>query len=710
MIAVNYPDSVNLSAFVDFVSQNLDIKIIYGDEVRNQTVVFRPGEVEVPKEHLLDLLRSMLRMSALALVEGDVDGWLRIVRTKELQRHVRDIRKAAGTEDPSSNRIVTQVVPIASRNMAGIVKHLRAFLSSPQASVIEVPDRAVVIITDYESAIARALEIVSLLDTTPVPVETETVTVRHYDPKILAERVTKLLTDKAKLNGVRKPPATMYPNSEAGTIVLLGTDATVGEAKELIQRFDVETNETRMSVTYTPKHMSADRLRRLVEKVLAPDLAAQGALRLFLDEGANRLYVTAPQEVHAKIERLLLTEDVKSAESTRPIRIYRPKNRLASDLIGVLSQILPNVLASTSVEARRRASGRRVPPGRNRPPGPRGSGQPLPMPPAQVPIESEGSPSSQVTRVEGQDFVMTYDEHTNSIIAIGPREFHSRLDELLKTLDVRQPQAVIEMTLVAITFNDSLSLGIELANEESNGGFQSLLFSSFGLSSINLATGSRTLNPGGGLNGIITGPFETPILLRAIAAHGDSRVMATPKTIVSNNTAATISSVEESPFTSVNASDTVATTSFAGFASAGTTLTVTPHIAQGDYLTLDYSLNFSNFTGSGSGGVPPPRTTNTFSGTVEIPDAHTIIVGGLVTENEADSVTEVPLLGRIPGVGVLFQSSERVRSKTRIYAFIRATILRDDQFEDLKIISQNELKRASVVNRDYPDDIYLWMR
>jgi general secretion pathway protein D len=160
----------------------------------------------------------------------------------------------------------------------------------------------------------------------------------------------------------------------------------------------------------------------------------------------------------------------------------------------------------------------------------------------------------------------------------------------------------------------------------------------------------------------------------------------------------------------VNASDTVATTSFAGFESAGTTLTATPRIGEGDYLVLDYSFNFSNFTGQGTSAVPPPRSTNSFTGTVEIPDGHTIIVGGLVTENETDSVTEVPLLGRIPVIGALFQTSDRTRTKSRVYAFIRPTILRDDKFADLKYISERELQRAEIADQDYPPSTQLWMK
>ncbi|MBI4716614.1 MAG: hypothetical protein HY763_02325, partial [Planctomycetes bacterium] len=99
-----------------------------------------------------------------------------------------------------------------------------------------------------------------------------------------------------------------------------------------------------------------------------------------------------------------------------------------------------------------------------------------------------------------------------------------------------------------------------------------------------------------------------------------------------------------------------------------------------------------------------------FSGTIEVPDGHTVIVGGLVTENESDSVTELPLLGRIPLLGALFQSSDRARTKSRVFAFIRPTILRDDVFADLKLISGRELELAELTNNDYPGSVYLWMR
>lgn len=713
VLTINYPDSVNLSAFVDFVSQSMDIKIIYGSELKSQSIVFRPGEVEIPKDQVLNLLRSMLRMHNLALVQGDVDGWLRIIPGNDMQRHMRQIRDGdVGAIDAASSRVVSQVVRIKSNDFQGILKHVRSFLSSSKASIIEVPAKGMFIITDYESAIAKAVEIIKLIDVAPVAALVVNVSVRHHDAASIVERVMQVLNEKARLEGVDGLQIAMQPDLTGGGILLIGPEEDIAEAEAFIRRFDVPHDDLRPTVAYVPKHISADRLQFLIENVVAGDFAKTDALRVFLDSETNRLYVTCPPQLHTKIDALLKAEDVEPTEASRPFRIYRPRNRLARELLSILSEVLPVVSVSTVREGTRSVGELppRVPPGPNRPPGPSRPGQVPPMPPAQEPIEEIATSADQIKRVEGSDFVLTYDEHTNALIAVGSREFHVKLEALILELDRRKPQVMIEVTLVAVTFNDSLSMAIEVANEEMISDYQTLFFSSFGLSDVDIATGRRTFRPGGGFNGIILGPHETPFLIRAIAARGNSRVIATPRILLSDNTSATLNSVEEEPFTSINASDTVATTSFAGFESAGTTMTVTPHITEGDHLSLDYSFSFSNFTGSGSVGVPPPRTTNSFSGTVDIPDLHTIVVGGLVIENESDSVTEIPLLGRIPIIGAFFQTSDRARTKSRIFAFIRPTILRDDKFADLKLITETEMEEAQLSNRDFPESEPQWMR
>src|SRR5262249_24531879 len=153
-----------------------------------------------------------------------------------------------------------------------------------------------------------------------------------------------------------------------------------------------------------------------------------------------------------------------------------------------------------------------------------------------------------------------------------------------------------------------------------------------------------------------------------------------PRILVDDNASGQIESVAESPFTSVNASQTVATTSFAGFAKAGTQLSIEPHIAEGDHLELHYNLTVSSFTGAGSVTAPPPRSSDTLTSVIRVPDGHTVIVGGLLSETVGESSSHVPFFGDIPIAGLLFGNNSTSRSKVRLYAFIRPTILRDDRF------------------------------
>jgi general secretion pathway protein D len=165
---------------------------------------------------------------------------------------------------------------------------------------------------------------------------------------------------------------------------------------------------------------------------------------------------------------------------------------------------------------------------------------------------------------------------------------------------------------------------------------------------------------------------------------------------VNDNATGTLTSVAESPFTSVNASDTVATTSFAGYASAGTTVSVTPHISEDDYLRLIYSLTLNSFTGAGAGGVPPPRQTNAIDSEVVVPDGYTVIVGGLKRQDITETVQKIPLLGDIPVLEHLFRNTTLTQVDSALFVFIRPVILRDDLFLDLKYLSEWDLRKAEI--------------
>jgi general secretion pathway protein D len=177
----------------------------------------------------------------------------------------------------------------------------------------------------------------------------------------------------------------------------------------------------------------------------------------------------------------------------------------------------------------------------------------------------------------------------------------------------------------------------------------------------------------------------------------EGRVVTVPSVLVANNEQAELGSTLQTPYVSTNASTTVATTSFGGSLDAGTTITVKPQIAAGDQLVIAYSVSLSSFVGQAAAPqVPPPRQENRIQSVATVPDGSTVVIGGLETESDTEATSRIPWLGAIPILGHLFKDESRTKQKSRFFVFLRCSVLRGDQLEDLKYVSQAPLKRARL--------------
>lgn len=250
--------------------------------------------------------------------------------------------------------------------------------------------------------------------------------------------------------------------------------------------------------------------------------------------------------------------------------------------------------------------------------------------------------------------------------------------------------------MVSLSEGDSLDFAVQLEkllDLENDTALR--LMSLFGLG---LPTGAIGSGGGGsGFTGTVLNPGEFSAVIRALETVNKGRALSRPYLLVGNNQTATFDSVVEEPFVAVNASSTVATTSFGGSQAAGTQITVTPTITAGDHLELEYSVSLSSFVGESSDpSIPPPRQDSSVSSVSTIPDGYTVVVGGIETITEGEAVSKVPLLGDIPLLGELFKSRSKSRSRSRFFVFIRADVMRGDGFESLKYISDLAMDEAGV--------------
>ncbi|MFN0132813.1 MAG: type II secretion system protein GspD [Phycisphaerales bacterium] len=308
--------------------------------------------------------------------------------------------------------------------------------------------------------------------------------------------------------------------------------------------------------------------------------------------------------------------------------------------------------------------------------------------------------------LSGEDVFVVADPANNQVIVRASAKQQDEIAKLLTRLDQRRPQVFIEVQIVSVTATDDFRLAFEtqLINANGTGG---ALNTNFGLGSLTTTSGTTTSggflsqkNVATGLGGLTAAIIKSdyvPITINALKRDADTRILSSPRLLVDDNQLAEIASTDEQPTSSTNQGTATTTTSFTGFESAGTTLSVTPSISDGGYLRLSYDIELSNFVGTGANGFPPPRQTRRLnSESVTIPGDSTIVVGGIEVSSKGNTTLKVPLIGDIPLLGYLFRDTNKNNSSTRLYVFITPRIMRDPGFRDLNLLTRGPAIEAGI--------------
>jgi general secretion pathway protein D len=293
------------------------------------------------------------------------------------------------------------------------------------------------------------------------------------------------------------------------------------------------------------------------------------------------------------------------------------------------------------------------------------------------------------------------DVSTNSLIVYAPSSVQPLYAKLIESLDQRRPQVLIEAQIIAVNTTDDFTLGVEVSLGDRTGAKRLFKFTSFGLSEVNRDTGALRIIPGLGFNGTLIDPEVADVVVRALASHRRARVLAAPKILVNDNSTGTLESVTSVPFSSINASQTVSTTSLGGNQQAGTIITVTPHINEDNHLQLDFDVEFSTFSGTANEGLPPPRQIDRVGSSVTIPDGKTVVVGGLKRIGDSYTFSGLPWAEKIPIIRELTSRTDTNKTTLSFFLFIRPMVLRDSRFADLRYLSDKDAVDACIPG-DFP--------
>lgn len=400
----------------------------------------------------------------------------------------------------------------------------------------------------------------------------------------------------------------------------------------------------------------------------------------------NSLLVMAMPDEMPRIKDLIARLDVDVIEPERNFHVYSLQNVKAKELAEVMDEFLSGA---------ERLSGNTAGGTGGRPGG--GGG---------------GDGGTATSARTSNEVIVVPDEASNSLLIAANKTRYEEVLELLRQLDKRQDQVLIESALIELSGTDFRDIGFEwaLADTEGDGGFG---VTGLGLSTLEDTNGdgapdTRIPNtPTSGLvAGILSGDeVNLPLLLSAAARTTGANVLNVPSVLVNNNGKATVTTKDEQPTTTVTNQGAGGTTqeNFNGFQEAGITLEISPSISASRYLRLDISLTVSNFVGSFQTAttVPPPRVTREMSTTVNIPDGDTMVIGGVISDSVQTTRKGVPWLMDLPLVGALFREDSDTNSRTTLYFFVTPHILRDPDFADLSEISyQRKLSAAEIMGKE----------
>lgn len=321
--------------------------------------------------------------------------------------------------------------------------------------------------------------------------------------------------------------------------------------------------------------------------------------------------------------------------------------------------------------------------------------------------ETTGQTEEGAASILGDESFVIADTANNQILVRAPRSQQVAFERLIDQIDLRRAQVYLEAVVVAVTDTDSFRLAIEGAFQDLDGnGNGGGVQTNFGLSTPGAGGFTDPRNIATGLSGITAAVIRSdyvPIIITATKTDTDSRVVATPQLLVDDNAQATVLTSQEVPFQQTTQSDVTTLTSFE-FATAETSLTVTPQISVGGTIRLEYEINLESFTGPAAGGAPPPRSTNQISGeSVTVPNGGTVVIGGLGLSNDTETVIKVPLLGDIPVLGHLFRDNSSNSSSTVLYVFLTPRVLREPTIQDYRLITLGPYFEAGL--EDYLPDL-----
>jgi general secretion pathway protein D len=616
----NFPETIESFDFSNVEITDI-IKAI--SELTGKNFIIDPGVrgkitiVAPSKISVAEAYKAFL--SALAINGFTVVPSGAFLKVKSARNAQRDnIDTFSGAYYPNSDLMITRIIHLKHISAAQVNRDLRILPSKDGEMNIYEPTNSI-IISDYGANIDRVMKIISQLDIPGFEEQLEVIPIKFAKAKDLSDLVDKIVNKGSKSQ-------TSAPGAFTAGVPRFSRSGGSGASSQ------------------------------------------QGAsfFMAIPDDRTNSIIVVGNKSGILRIKKLIAQLDFKiRAEDSGGVYVYYVKNgdadKIAQTLNGVTKEAAPKPSA--------------------------GGGFLAPMGISGVQAQTE---------IFGGDVKITADKTTNSLVIVASKQDYEVVLNILKKIDTARDQVFVEAIIMEMSANDGNQWGV---------GYYQYGSSGYGKVGFNGFTGSPTiadlLSPSGG-NGAILGfgsgktiQVTDPVTKSQISIPNligfinflkttkKANILSTPQIMALDNQEAEIE-VGDKVVTGSSSAQSAngASITTPTFDDATIKLNIKPFISpESNSIRMEIKQSVSQLSTASTPKAfqdsTQPIAKRSIKTMINVRNGDTAILGGLIKEDDTESVIKVPLLGDIPIIGWLFKSSTRVKNKTNMLVFLTPKIIRN---------------------------------
>lgn len=651
-----------LEEVVKFYSSMMNKNFIIDDTLQaSKTItIISPKPVSINQAYQAFL--AALEMNGLTIVP--YGSFLKIVSSKTAKQ-VGGEPIGAGERIPNEARMVTAIIPVENASVDDMQKIIQQF-TSPDATIITYGSSF--IITDYGHNLRRVQRLIDRLDKSEASDQLYVYKVLHAEATEIQAKLTEIFEVQQANSSAR---STARRNTARRNTNAKANNGPVDAGGDSSSDTDVEISE------------------------------------IIADERTNQLIILTNERSFGRIRQMIELLDVPTTAGGQ-IHVKFLEYANADDLASTLSS-----LASGSTNNRNTRNTRSARP-------------------TTTTTAPGGNGGSTAQLLQGDVQITSYRPSNSLIIVASPRDYLA-LERVIGLLDRPRRQVYVEAVIMELNFKDDLNVGLsynalapkdfegvipESAVEDgivtdTNGGIIFKTPQSPDTAGGLLALLGPAINIPGISNLGLT-PSAFAVYLQATQREDNINILSTPSLMTLDNEEAEIVVGDRVPFPRVvgagglgnllGAAGTGATGTSAAalggllgggllgnqvqYEDVGITLRITPQVNESKYVRLEVDQEVSSIGAPSDLG--PTRSKRSIRTIVLVKDQSTVVIGGLIRDDENETETKVPFMGDIPVIGVLFRSKNTVKTKQNLILMLTPYIIEGES--DLRKIHERKRK------------------